>query len=133
MPYWNFEQLLPTFARAAVTSPLAPPPPNRSVPADDCAAPPLAVNKSWSWMAAADCTICTPPDHIFGQVLDSLERHGVADNTLVIFTSDNGCAHYIGVDQLEAQGHHPSAGFRGYKSDAWDGGHRVPFIPAGPA
>jgi arylsulfatase A-like enzyme len=33
-----------------------------------------------------------------------------------------------GVDKLEAQGHFPSAQFRGYKSDIWDGGHRVPFF-----
>jgi arylsulfatase A-like enzyme len=61
-------------------------------------------------------------------VLDSLEAHGVADNTIVMFASDNGCAHYIGAKELEAQGHFPSAHLRGYKSDAWDGGHRIPFV-----
>ena len=138
MPYWNFEQLLPSFARAAdryiarraaegvpfflylpMTSPHTP----------------LSVNKRWIGASGlnnlyADLVLET--DDVFGQVLDSLERYGVADKTLVIFTSDNGCAPYIGVDQMEAQGHHPSAGFRGYKSDAWDGGHRVPFIARWP-
>jgi arylsulfatase A-like enzyme len=46
----------------------------------------------------------------------------------VLFTSDNGCAPYIGVADLERQGHFPSGPLRGYKSDAWEGGHRMPFI-----
>jgi len=45
-----------------------------------------------------------------------------------VLTSDNGCAPYIGVKQLEAEGHYPSGPFRGYKADVWDGGHREPFI-----
>ena len=63
-----------------------------------------------------------------GQVLAALDEAAVAENTLVIFTSDNGCAPYIDVAELEAKGHYPSAGFRGYKIDIWDGGHRIPFI-----
>ncbi len=46
----------------------------------------------------------------------------------MIATSDNGCSPAAGTDELEAQGHFPSARFRGYKSDIWDGGHRVPFL-----
>ena len=61
-------------------------------------------------------------------MLDALEKSGAADNTLVIFTADNGCAPYIGVKDLEAKGHYPSGPLRGYKADAWEGGHRVPFI-----
>jgi arylsulfatase A-like enzyme len=67
-------------------------------------------------------------DAIVGQVLDAVEKSGVAGNTLVIFTSDNGCAHYIGTRAMEAKGHYASGPLRGYKSDAWEGGHRVPFI-----
>ena len=66
-------------------------------------------------------------DWAFGQVLASIESAGLQDNTLVIFTSDNGCAPYIGVKDLEAKGHFPSAQFRGYKADIWEGGHRIPF------
>ena len=65
---------------------------------------------------------------IVGRVLDALEKSGAADNTLVVFTSDNGCAHYVGAKELEQKGHYPSGPLRGYKSDAWEGGHRVPFI-----
>lgn len=67
-------------------------------------------------------------DATVGRVLDALERSGAADHTLVIFTSDNGCAPYIGTSELEQKGHYPSGPLRGYKSDAWEGGHRVPFL-----
>ena len=67
-------------------------------------------------------------DAVVGDVLAALEKAGLAENTLVIFTSDNGCAPQAGTAELEKQGHFPSAQFRGYKSDIWDGGHRVPFF-----
>jgi arylsulfatase A-like enzyme len=67
-------------------------------------------------------------DATVGNVLDALEKSGAADNTLVIFSSDNGCAPYIGAGELEQKGHFPSGPLRGYKSDAWEGGHRVPFM-----
>ena len=67
-------------------------------------------------------------DAVVGRVLEALDSSGAADNTLVVFTSDNGCAPYIGVADLEQQGHYPSGPLRGYKSDVWEGGHRVPFI-----
>ena len=67
-------------------------------------------------------------DAVVGRVLAALDDVGVAQHTLVIFTSDNGCAPYIGVKDLEAVGHYPSGSLRGYKSDAWEGGHRVPFL-----
>ena len=75
----------------------------------------------------------------------ALDRHGLAGQTLVIVTSDNGYAPYVGivtgddrragkggVKALEAQGHRPSAGYRGYKSELWEGGHRVPFLARWP-
>ena len=67
-------------------------------------------------------------DAVVGDVLTALEKSALADNTLVIFTSDNGCSPAADVSGLEKQGHFPSAGFRGYKADIWDGGHRVPFL-----
>ncbi len=42
-------------------------------------------------------------------------------NTLVIFTSDNGFAPYVGVKDLEKQGHFPSGPLRGYKADVYEG------------
>jgi len=67
-------------------------------------------------------------DHCVGRVLNALKSTGVADNTLVIFTSDNGCSPQADFPLLEEHGHDPSAIFRGHKADIWDGGHRVPFI-----
>jgi arylsulfatase A len=67
-------------------------------------------------------------DWAVGEVLAALDNAGVADNTIVIFTSDNGCSPAAKVEQLEAKGHFPSERLRGYKSDIWDGGHRVPFF-----
>ena len=67
-------------------------------------------------------------DAVVGDVLAALEKHGLADNTLVVFTADNGCSPAAGTDKLEQQGHFASASFRGYKADIWDGGHRVPFF-----
>jgi arylsulfatase A-like enzyme len=72
-------------------------------------------------------------DASVGQVLDALEKAGIADNTLVMFTSDNGCSPAANVEDLESKGHFPSEGRRGYKADIWDGGHRVPFIAHWPA
>ena len=71
-------------------------------------------------------------DDAVGQILDALDRNHFTDNTLVIFTSDNGCSPAAKVEELTANGHHPSAKYRGYKADIWDGGHRIPFIARWP-
>jgi len=67
-------------------------------------------------------------DDALGQLLDALDRHGLTDNTLVIFTSDNGCSPQAKFDELLAKGHNPSHVFRGHKADIYEGGHRVPFL-----
>ncbi len=67
-------------------------------------------------------------DAVVGAVSDALERNGLTENTLIIFTSDNGCSKAAGIEKLAAQGHKVSAHLRGSKADIWDGGHRVPFI-----
>lgn len=67
-------------------------------------------------------------DDSVGKVLQTLQECGVEKNTLVIFTSDNGCSPVAKVQELERQGHFPSAGYRGYKADIFEGGHRVPFL-----
>lgn len=91
---------------------------------------PLSVNQPWKGRSGlglyADFVMET--DAAVGRVLDALNHCGATDKTLVVFTSDNGCAPYIGVTDLEKRGHYPSGQLRGYKSDVWEGGHRVPFI-----
>ena len=67
-------------------------------------------------------------DAVVGRVLEALEKSGVADNTLVVFTSDNGKAAYTGAAELEKLGHYPSGPLRGYKASVYEGGHREPFI-----
>jgi arylsulfatase A-like enzyme len=67
-------------------------------------------------------------DNVVVEVSKALERHGLTESTLLIFTSDNGTSKAAGIEELEAQGHFPSAHLRGSKADLWDGGHRVPFI-----
>jgi len=67
-------------------------------------------------------------ENVVGAVSKALEKIGATDNTLIIFTSDNGCSKAAGIDQLKKQGHLVSAHLRGSKADIWDGGHRVPFI-----
>lgn len=63
-----------------------------------------------------------------GAIMDALQQHQLADNTIVIFSSDNGCSKAAGISKLQEQGHYPSAYLRGSKADIWDGGHRVPFV-----
>jgi len=67
-------------------------------------------------------------DATVGAVLDALERNGLAENTLLIVTSDNGCSPEAKFDELLAKGHNPNFEFRGHKADIFDGGHRIPFI-----
>ncbi len=60
-------------------------------------------------------------DRNIGRVLQSLKDQGLDDNTLVIFTSDNGGAHYIGLEGLNSP-------YRGWKATFFEGGIRVPFF-----
>ncbi|HBJ86031.1 MAG TPA: arylsulfatase [Verrucomicrobiales bacterium] len=66
-------------------------------------------------------------DDTVGRVLAALEKHGFADNTLVIFTADNGPEHYA-YERVKNFGHRSMGPLRGLKRDIWEGGHRVPFI-----
>jgi arylsulfatase A len=146
MPYWHFEQLLPTWAKKAdqyIKDRAAGKAPFFLYLAMTSPHTPLAVNKPWIGKSGLNnlyADLMLETDDVFGRVLASLETHGVAENTLVIFASDNGCAHYIGISRdgqggekaLEPQGHFPSGPYRGYKSDAWDGGHRIPCIARWP-
>ncbi|MGY5851425.1 sulfatase-like hydrolase/transferase [Salegentibacter sp. F14] len=67
-------------------------------------------------------------DWIVGEIMKTLDQEGLADNTILIFTSDNGgMLNYGGQDAYRA-GHKLNADLLGFKFDAWEGGHRVPFI-----
>jgi len=67
-------------------------------------------------------------DDVTVRILNALDRLGIAANTLVFFTADNGCSPEANIPELLEQGHDPHHTLRGMKSDAWDGGHRVPYV-----
>ena len=69
-------------------------------------------------------------DGAVGDVLEALDRAGLAGNTLVFLTSDNGPVWYS--ENKEKYGHSAVGALRGMKGDAWEGGHRMPFIARWP-
>jgi len=71
-------------------------------------------------------------DWMVGRLLECLKDSGLADNTLVIFTSDNGGMFNIGGQAAWKAGHELNGDLLGFKFSAWEGGHRVPFIARWP-
>lgn len=67
-------------------------------------------------------------DGFVGRLDTLLREKGIADDTIVIFTSDNGCSPVADYPTLISKGHNPSYIYRGWKGDIWEGGHRIPFI-----
>ncbi|MEI6890798.1 MAG: arylsulfatase [Pontiella sp.] len=67
-------------------------------------------------------------DWIVGEVVKTLEEQGVAENTLIILTSDNGGMFNHTGQEAWTMGHRLNGKYLGFKFDAWEGGHRVPFI-----
>ena len=157
VPGWKLEDILPTItgracdyiaARAKTGKPFFV---YYAVPAPHT---PIAPTKEWQGKSGlgtyGDYVMET--DWAIGQVLAALDKSGAGSNTLVLVSSDNGVAPYVGVGpeqlkqleakgfnpqqeekggfkhykELEAMGHFSSAEFRGHKSDIWEGGHRVP-------
>jgi arylsulfatase A len=74
----------------------------------------------------------TEVDWTVGQVFEAVRRAGADQNTLVMFTSDNGPEKQM--EERKKEYHHFSAyHFRGHKRDIWDGGHRIPFLARWPS
>ncbi len=71
-------------------------------------------------------------DWMVGEVMNSLEKNGLADNTLVIFTSDNGGMFNRGGQDAFNAGHRINGDLLGFKFGIWEGGHRVPFVAKWP-
>ena len=74
-------------------------------------------------------------DYHIGSVIRLVDSLGISKNTLIIVTSDNGGVNedgnkYVGAvgSLVKKYGHNSSNSLRGIKSDAWEGGHRIPFI-----
>ncbi|MEM8736778.1 MAG: sulfatase-like hydrolase/transferase, partial [Planctomycetota bacterium] len=70
-------------------------------------------------------------DDEIGKVVDSLRNRGILDDTLLFFTSDNGPVWYE--KDVDRYGHDSAGGLRGMKADAWEAGHRMPFIVRWPS
>ena len=71
-------------------------------------------------------------DYIVGKLMAALDKHGFADNTLVIFSSDNGPEVPTVLSMRQDYKHDGARPWRGVKRDNWEGGHRVPFIARWP-
>lgn len=72
-------------------------------------------------------------DHLVGRIVEALQSTGQLDNTLLIFTSDNGPEAAVPDDggiyeRSRDYDHHSTKGLRGIKTDIWEGGHRVPHL-----
>jgi len=129
---WDFYKILPTVTRKAVTfiknqeqakepfflymafpSPHAPIIPNEEFRGKSKAGP------------YGDFVFQT--DDAVGQILEALKAINADENTIVIFTSDNGSEHYA-YNRIKNYDHDSSHPFRGVKRDVYEGGHHVPFI-----
>ncbi len=132
-PGWQFDEILPEITRRAakyirqqanqsepfflyfsMTSPHEPVVPSKNFAGKSGIAPIADFVMETDWSA--------------GQVIQAVDDAGIADDTIVIFTADNGHSHYTGWEKLIEAGHLPSGPYRGHKSDIWEGGHRVPFV-----
>ncbi len=71
-------------------------------------------------------------DWTVGQILQAIDDNSLAENTLLIFTTDNGCSPAANIPELEAAGHDQNYIYRGHKADIFEGGHRLPFIARWP-
>jgi arylsulfatase A len=132
-PDWKFDQILPELTRRAVqhvharakqdepfflyfsmTSPHEPVVPSKNFKGKSGISPIADFVMETDWSA--------------GQVIQAVNDAGIAGNTIVIFTADNGHSHYTGWETLVKVGHMPSGPYRGHKGDVWEGGHRVPLV-----
>jgi arylsulfatase A len=145
VPGWSLEAMIPEFTRRAaeyiashgaggggaapfflyfpLTSPHSPIVPN-------------AAFRGRSGIGAYGDFVCEV-DGVVGEVMAALDRSGQADNTLLIFTSDNGPEAGTGDDEgvyerARRTEHYSMGRLRGMKRDAWEGGHRVPFVARWP-
>ena len=71
-------------------------------------------------------------DAAVGRIMAALDAHGLTDNTLLVFTSDNGHCSYTGIMPFQEVGHRVGGPYRGYKCNISEGGHRIPLVARWP-
>lgn len=71
---------------------------------------------------------CMDVDDTVGQIIAAVEEIGLTENTLIVFTADNGVSPQAKLAPMEEQGHYSSYIYRGLKGTLYEGGHRVPFV-----
>ena len=135
---WNLEQILPTLKQRSV----------RYIrEAKDAGKPfflylpltgphtPIAPSPDFKGISGlnAYADFVMEVDDLVGAVLDQLKATGQLENTIVVFSADNGCSPEANFNFLRQQGHHPSGIYRGHKADIFEGGHRVPLLVQWPA
>jgi arylsulfatase A-like enzyme len=103
---------------------------------------PIVPSKDWKGKSTLGAygDFVMETDHAVGEIVEAVDTAGLAANTLIIVTADNGCSPaaesgmksmlFRGAKREPAQPgmHYPSGIYRGHKSDLFEGGHRVPFI-----
>ncbi|WP_372751884.1 arylsulfatase [Labilibaculum sp.] len=73
----------------------------------------------------------TELDWAVGEIVKTLEKNNILDETMIIFTSDNGPESQV-FGYIKEYDHHSTKDFRGIKRDLWQGGHTLPFIVSYP-
>ncbi|MEO0510457.1 MAG: arylsulfatase [Verrucomicrobiota bacterium] len=91
---------------------------------------PILPTEEWQGQSGLNsyADFCMQTDAGVGRILDALDVKGIAENTIVIFTADNGCSRRADINGLQEMGHYPSYIYRGSKADIWEGGLRVPHL-----
>lgn len=67
-------------------------------------------------------------DDLMGEIFKTIKSQGIEENTLIVFTSDNGCSSTANLPLLKKKKHSPSYIYSGFKGSYLEGGHRVPFL-----
>lgn len=143
LPNWKLDRILPDVAKRAAdwitTQAKAKKPFFAYIPLPSPHYP-IVPSKEWQGTtnAGAYGDFVAQTDAVVGDILNAIKAAGVEQNTLVIFTSDNGpeVAGEVkpGVyERIGLSDHDSRGGLRGVKRDTWEGGHRVPFIACWPA
>ena len=91
---------------------------------------PIAPSKGWEGKSGLNpyADFVMQQDDCIGRILNALEQRNLDKETIVFFTSDNGCSPQADLPKLREMGHDPCRPFRGHKADIYEGGHRVPMI-----